>query len=291
MIPPSFDYVAPRNLGEAVDFLEKQGDDAKILAGGHSLIPLLRFRFANPKYLVDINHISGLEYIHESDGYLHIGSLTRYVDVETSQLIQSKYPALLDAAGHIADPLVRNLGTVGGNVCHSDPANDLPAVMLALGASMIAVGRGGERVITAEEFFVDTFQTALKSTELLKEILVPIPSAQTGNAYLKLERGAGIFPVVGVAAQVRLDEQSSCEAVGLGLTAAAPKALKPKRAEAFLQGKRLSEKEIQEAASLAAQDARPISDIRGPAEYKREIIQVLAVRALQRALERARGGA
>ena len=142
MIPPSFDYVAPRNLDEAVDFLEKQGDDAKILAGGHSLIPLLRFRFANPKYLVDINHISGLDYIHESDGYLHIGSLTRYVDVETSQLIQSKYPALSDAAGHIADPLVRNLGTVGGNVCHSDPANDLPAVMLALGASMVAVGRG-----------------------------------------------------------------------------------------------------------------------------------------------------
>jgi carbon-monoxide dehydrogenase medium subunit len=199
VIPPRFDYVAPRELAEAVIFLEKHGDDAKVLAGGHSLIPLLRFRFANPKYLVDINRISDLEYMRESDGHLHMGSLTRYADVESSKLIQSKYAALSDAAGYIADPLVRNMGTVGGNVCHSDPANDLPAVMLALGASMIAVGRGGERVIPAEEFFVDTFQTALKPTELLKEILVPIPSARTGTAYLKLERGAGDFPVVGVA--------------------------------------------------------------------------------------------
>ena len=205
MIPPSFDYVAPSNLAEAVALLERHGDDAKILAGGHSLIPLLRFRFASPKYLVDINRIPDLDYIRESDGFLHIGSLTRYVDVDTSQLIRSKYPAFSDACGHIADPLVRNMGTVGGNVCHSDPANDLPAVMLALGASMVAVGRGGERLIPAEEFFVDTFQTALKSTELLKEILVPVPSARTGNAYLKLERGAGYFPVAGVAAQVTLD--------------------------------------------------------------------------------------
>lgn len=289
MIPPSFDYVAPRNLAEAIDFLEKQGDDAKVLAGGHSLIPLLRFRFASPKYLVDINHISDLEYMRESDGYLHIGSLTRYVDVESSKLVQSKYAALSDAAGHIADPLVRNLGTVGGNVCHSDPANDLPAVMLALGASMVAVGRGGERVIPAEDFFVDTFQTALKPTELLREILVPSPSANTGNAYLKLERGAGYFPVVGVAAQVTLDGQGVCKGAGIGLTAAGPKVLKSKRAEAFLQGKKLGEKEIREAASLAAQDARPISDIRGPSEYKREMVQVLATRALKRALERAGG--
>ena len=287
MIPPRFDYFAPRELAEAVDFLEKQGDDAKILAGGHSLIPLLRFRFASPKYLVDINHISDLEYMRESDGYLHIGALTRYVDIESSKSIQSKYAALSDAAGHIADPLVRNMGTVGGNVCHSDPANDLPAVMLALGASMVAVGRGGERIIPAEDFFVDTFQTALKPTELLREILVPFPSAHTGNAYLKLERGAGDFPVVGVAAQVTLDGQGVCEGAGIGLTAAGPKVLKSKRAEAFLQGKKLGEKEIREAASLAAQDARPISDIRGPSEYKRKMVQVLAVRALKRALERA----
>lgn len=290
MIPPNFDYVAPQTLDEAIRFLEKQGEDAKVLAGGHSLIPLMRFRFASPKYLVDINRIPNLEYIRESDGRLHIGSLTRYVGVETSQLIRSKYPALSDAAGHIADPLVRNMGTVGGNVCHSDPANDLPAVMLALGASMVAVGRGGERVISAEEFFVDTFQTALKPSEVLKEIHMPIRSAHTGSTYVKLERGAGDFPVVGVAAQVRLDEHGSCRTAGLGLTAVAPKVLKPKRAEDLLQDKTLSEQVISAAATLAAQDARPISDIRGSAEYKREMVQVLVVRALQRALERARGG-
>ncbi len=290
MIPPSFDYVAPRTLDEGVKFLEKQGDDAKILAGGHSLIPLLRFRLSSPKYLVDINRIPALEYIRESDGYLHIGPLTRYVDVEGSQLIQSKYPVLSDAAGHIADPLVRNMGTVGGNICHSDPANDLPATMLALGASMVALGPRGEHVINAEEFFVDTFQTALKPTELLKEIRVPIPSPHTGSAYMKLERRAGDFPIVGVAAQVRLNAQGSCESVGLGLTAAGPKALKPKGAEASLRGRKLGEKEIREAASLAAQDANPISDLRGPTEYKREMIRVLSVRALQRALDRARGG-
>ncbi len=290
MIPPSFDYVAPRSLDEGVKFLEKQGDDAKILAGGHSLIPLLRFRLSSPKYLVDINRIPALEYIRESEGYLHIGPLTRYVDVEGSQLIQSKYPVLSDAAGHIADPLVRNMGTVGGNICHSDPANDLPATMLALGASMVALGPSGERVINAEEFFVDTFQTALKPTELLKDIRVPIPSPHTGSAYMKLERRAGDFPIVGVAAQVRLNPQGSCESVGLGLTAAGPKALKPKGAEASLLGKKLGEKEIREAASLASQDSNPISDLRGPAEYKREMIRVLSIRALQRASDRARGG-
>lgn len=290
MIPSSFDYVAPRTLDEGVKFLEKQGDDAKVLAGGHSLIPLLRFRLASPKYLVDINHIAGLEYIRESNGYLHVGALTRYADVEASQVIQSKYPALSDAAGHIADPLVRNMGTVGGNICHSDPANDLPATMLALEALMVALGSSGEHIIPAEEFFVDTFQTALKPTELLKEIRVPVPSAHTGSAYIKLERRAGDFPIVGVAAQVRLSAQGSCDSVGLGLTAAGPKAVKPKGAEASLRGKKLGEKEIREAASLAAQDAQPISDLRGPAEYKKEMIRVLAVRALQRALERARGG-
>ena len=249
MIPASFDYVAPSTLEESVKFLEKQGGDAKVLAGGHSLIPLLRFRLVSTKYVVDLNHIAGLEYIRETDGYLHIGALTRYADVQASRLIRSKYSMLSDAAGHIADPLVRNMGTVGGNVCHSDPANDLPATMLALEAAMVAVGLSGERIIPAEEFFVDTFQTALKSTEVLKEIRVPIPPAHTGSAYLKLERRAGDFPIVGVGVQVRLNAQGSCESVGLGLTAAGPKALKPKAAEAALLI-RLSRPELTAIAGL-----------------------------------------
>jgi carbon-monoxide dehydrogenase medium subunit len=290
VIPPSFDYIAPHSISEAVELLGKHGDDAKVLAGGHSLIPLLRYRFVSPKLLVDITRVPDLEYIRESDGFLLIGSLTRYVDLETSELIQAKYPVISDAAGHIGDPLVRNMGTIGGNICHSDPANDLPAVMMALGASMVAMGQGGERMIGAEEFFVDTFQTALKQGELLREIRVPIPSGRTGSAYVRVDRGAGDFPVVGVAGQLRLDERGICEAAGIGLTAAGPMVLKSRRTEGFLKGKKLADKDLKEAANLAAQDARPISDIRGPAEYKREMVQLLTFQALQRALERAQGG-
>jgi len=289
MIPASFDYVAPRNLDEGIRFLEEHGDDAKVLAGGHSLIPLMRLRLATPKYLLDINRVPGLEYIRESDYHLHIGALTRYADVEDSLLIQSRYSALSDAAGHIADPLVRNMGTVGGNICHSDPANDLPATMLALKATMVAVGPGGERVISAEEFFVDTFETALKPTEILREVHIPRTRVGTGSAYMKLESRAGDLAVVGVAVRLTLDAQGTCESVGLGLTAVGPKVIQPKAAEAALIGKKLSDDEIRQSASLAAQEAQPTSDLRGTAEYKREMVRTLAARALRRAVERARG--
>lgn len=290
MIPSNFDYVAPGTLQEAIQFLGEHGEDAKILAGGHSLIPLMRFRLANPRYLVDLNRLTGLEYIRESGSYLHIGALTRYTDVGSSQLIRSRYSALSDAATHIADPLVRNLGTVGGNICHSDPANDLPAAMLALEAMMIAASPNGERLIPAEEFFVDTFQTALKPTEILTEVRVPIAPARSGSAYLKLELRAGDFPIVGVATQLGLDASGVCERAGLGLTAVGPKALKPKAAEAVLLGKRPEEDLIQQAAVLAARETQPASDIRGPADYKREMVRVLAIRALQRSKQRAVGG-
>lgn len=289
MIPASFDYVAPRNLDEGIRFLEEHGDDAKVLAGGHSLIPLMRLRLATPKYLLDINRVPGLEYIRESDYHLHIGALTRYADVEDSLLIQSRYSALSDAAGHIADPLVRNMGTVGGNICHSDPANDLPATMLALKATMVAVGPGGERVISAEEFFVDTFETALKPTEILREVHIPRTRVGTGSAYMKLESRAGDLAVVGVAVRLTLDAQGTCESVGLGLTAVGTKVIQPKAAEAALTGKKLSDDEIRQSASLAAQEAQPTSDLRGTAEYKREMVRTLAARALRRAVERARG--
>jgi carbon-monoxide dehydrogenase medium subunit len=289
MIPASFDYVAPSSLDEGIRFLEKHGDDAKILAGGHSLIPLMRLRLATPKYLVDINRVPDLEYIRESDHHLHIGSLTRYADLEDSLLIQSKYWALSDAAGRIADPLVRNMGTVGGNICHSDPANDLPATMLALEATMVAVGPGGERVIPAEEFFVDTFETALKPAEILREIRVPRTRAGTGSAYMKLQSRAGDLALVGVAARLALDSQGTCESARLGLTAVGAKAIEPKTAEAALIAKKLSDYEIRLSASLAAKEAQPTSDLRGTADYKREIVCILADRALRRAVERAQG--
>jgi len=289
LIPASFDYVAPCSLDEGIRFLEKHGDDARILAGGHSLIPLMRLRLVTPKYLVDINRIPSLEYIRESDQHLHIGSLARYVDVEDSLLIQSRYPAFSDAAGDIADPLVRNMGTVGGNICHSDPANDLPVTMLAMEATMVAVGPTGERIIAAEEFFVDTFETALKPAEILREIRVPRTRPGTGSAYMKLESGAGDLAVVGVAARLTLDPEGTCESVGMGLTAVGAKVIEPKAAEASLIGKKPSDHEIRQSASLAAQEAQPTSDLRGTADYKREMVRILAARVLHRALERARG--
>jgi len=182
------------------------------------------------------------------------------------------------------------MGTIGGNICHSDPANDLPATMLALGSTMAATGRGAARSIPAEQFFVDTFQTALRPTEILTEIRIPMPSAKSGSAYMKLEKRAGDFPIVGVAAHLSLDARGACEKAGLGLTAVGPKALKPKAAEAALRGKKLTDSEIQEVGALVARDAEPTSDLRGPAEYKKEMVRVLGIRALQRALGRARGG-
>jgi carbon-monoxide dehydrogenase medium subunit len=249
----------------------------------------MRLRLATPKYLVDINRIPDLEYIRESDHHLHIGSLTRYASVEDSLLIHSKYPALSDAAGRIADPLVRNLGTVGGNICHSDPANDLPATMIALEAVMVAVGPTGERVLAAEEFFVDTFETALKPSEILREIRIPRTRAGTGSAYTKLQSRAGDLAVVGVAARLTLNAHETCESVGLGLTAVGAKVIEPKAAEAALIGKKLGDDEIHQSASLAAQEAQPTSDLRGTADYKREMVRRLADRALRRAAERARG--
>ena len=289
MIPASFDYVAPSNLDEGIRFLEEHGDDARILAGGHSLIPLMRLRLATPKYLVDINRIPDLEYIRESDHHLHIGSLTRYVDVEESPLVQSKYSALSDAAGRIADPLVRNMGAVGGNICHSDPANDLPATMLALEATMVVRGPSGERVIPAEEFFVGTFETALRASEILREIRIPRTLAGTGSAYIKLQSRAGDLALVGVAARLALDSRGTCESAGLGLTAVGPKAIEPETAETAIIGKKLTDDEIRLSASLAAEEARPTSDLRGTADYKREMVRILADRALRRAAERARG--
>lgn len=279
--------MAPRSLDEGIQFLERQSDDAKILAGGHSLIPLMRLRLATPKYVVDINRVPGLEYIRESDHHLHIGPLTRYADVADSQIIQSRYSALSDAAGRIGDPLVRNMGTVGGNICHSDPANDLPATMLALEATMVAAGPSGERAIAAREFFVDTFETALKPTEILKEIRIPRTQMRTGSAYAKLQSRAGDMPLVGVAARLTLDAQGVCESIGLGLTAVGTRVIEAKAAEAALKGKKPSDNEIRHSADLAAQDAQPTSDLRGTAGYKREMVRALAARALHRALERA----
>jgi len=291
LIPDSFQYLVATSIPEAVTLLQQHGDDAKILAGGHSLIPLLRFRLAAPSILIDINRISELEYIQETDGVLHIGALTREAELDTSALIRTRYPILLDTSTGVADPVVRNWATVGGNLAHADPANDHPATMLALGANIVATGPAGERVIPIDEFFTDsTFETTLKPGEILTEIRIPAPSEHSGGAYVKLERKVGDYAIAGVAAYVTLDANQLVTSAGIGLTNVGPSPIKAYDAEKSLVGKPLDDAAIHQAADLAASASQPSSDIRGPADYKRAMVRTLCVRALRNALSRATGG-
>ncbi len=291
LIPGSFDYLAAHSVNEAVALLDQHGDDAKILAGGQSLIPLLRFRLARPSVLIDINRIDGLGYIRETDGTLHIGALTREVDLDNSSLIIERYPILFETSTVVADPVVRNWATVGGNLAHADPANDHPATMLALGAQIVAVGPKGERVLSIGEFFTDApFETALQSNEMLTEIRVPAPVQRSGGAYSKLERKVGDYAIAGVAAFITLDNNGNASYAGIGLTNVGPVPIKARDAEQSLLGKPLDDAGIHQAADLAAAAAQPISDSRGPAEYKRDMVRTLTVRALRKALSRATGG-
>jgi len=287
MIPPAFEYLRPNTIPEAIALLQRHGEDAKILSGGQSLIPMMKLRIARPGYLIDINRISGLSYIKEEGGFLKIGGLTREAELESSPVIRDKYPILLDTAHVIADPQVRNLATVAGNLAHGDPANDHPATMLALGAQVVATGAHGERIIPVEDFFLSLFSTALQPGEILTEIRVPVPPARSGGAYLKLERKVGDFATAAVAAQVTVDANGSAQNVGIALTNVGPTPIKARKAEGFLRGKKLDEANIRQAAQLAADDAQPSSDLRGPAEYKKGLVKELAKRALTRAAERA----
>lgn len=291
LIPGSFEYVTAQSVSEAIALLAQHGDDAKILAGGHSLIPILRYRLASPAVLIDINRIADLEYIHEKDGMLHIGALARESELVNSDLIRNRYPILYDTARNIADPIVRNWATVGGNIAHADPANDHPATMLALHAQFVVQGQAGQRVIPADEFFGDTsFETTLQSGEILTEIRVPAPDAHSGGAYLKLERKVGDYAIAGVAASVRLDANGRVISAGLGLTNVGPAPIKARAAEQSLVGQPLNESTIRQAADLAAAASQPNSDTRGPAEYKRAMVHTLCTRALKQAHTRATGG-
>ncbi len=287
MIPPAFEYLRPNTIPEAIALLQRHGEDAKILSGGQSLIPMMKLRIARPGYLIDINRISGLSYIKEEGGFLKIGGLTREAELESSPVIRAKYPILLDTAHVIADPQVRNLATVAGNLAHGDPANDHPATMLALGAQVVATGAHGERIIPIEEFFLSLFSTALQPGEILTEIRIPVPPARSGGAYFKLERKVGDFATAAVAAQVTADANGAAQNVGIALTNVGPTPIKAKKAEDFLRGKKLDQANMRQAAQLAADDAQPSSDLRGPAEYKKGLVKELAKRALSRAAERA----
>jgi carbon-monoxide dehydrogenase medium subunit len=289
MIPAAFEYHAPRALGEATELLGKLGDEAKILSGGQSLIPLMKLRLARPRHLVDINGIPGLAYIREGEGYLRIGALTRESDLEASELVRTRYPLLHDTCAVIADPLVRNLATIGGNLAHADPANDHPAAMLAYGAEVTATGRRVERRIAVGAFFTGPFTTALGPDEILTEIRIPIPPPRSGGAYLKMERKVGDFATAAVAVQLTLGAGGACERVGIALTSVGLTPIKADRAEQALRGKPLDEASVRQAAQLAAEQCQPSADLRGPIEYKRDLVRVLTARALRKAADRAGG--
>ena len=287
MIPPAFEYLRPNTIPEAIAFLQQYGDDAKILSGGQSLIPMMKFRLARPSHLIDINRISGLDYIKEEGGYLKIGGLTREAELEHSALIREKYPILFDTSRVIADPQIRNMATLAGNLAHGDPANDHPATMMAVGAEIVASGPHGERVIPVERFFITLFTTDLQHDEIVTEIRIPIPPPKSGGAYLKLERKVGDFATAAVAAQITVDGRDLCQKAGIALTNVGATPIKAAQAEEFLKGKKLDDVHIARAAQLASEAAQPSSDLRGPEEYKRGLVKELTKRALLRAYERA----
>jgi aerobic carbon-monoxide dehydrogenase medium subunit len=286
MLPSRFTYHRAGSLDEALSLLGTHGEDAKVLAGGQSLIPMMKLRFANPEHLVDVNHVDGLDGLEERDGSLRIGALTRYRDVIASDLISSRYPTIGRAAPQISDPLVRNLGTVGGSLAHADPAGDLGAVMLALGASVVLKSSGGEREVPISEFLVDTFMTSIEPNELLTEVRVPMPGERSGGDYLKLERKVGDWATVAVAVSLTLSNGSIGRA-GIGLTGVGPKNIQATEAEAALAGAAPGDEAFAEAGRLAAAAASPVSDVRGPEEYKRHMVDVYVRRGLAHALETA----
>jgi carbon-monoxide dehydrogenase medium subunit len=287
MIPAAFEYHRPATLPDALALLGRLGDDAKVLAGGQSLIPLMKLRLVSPRHVVDLNRIAGLGSIAERDGALVIGALVRESELEASELVQRRFPILVDACRVIADPLVRNLATVGGNLAHGDPANDHPAVMLALGAEVVATGPRGTRRLAAAEFFTGPLTTALGPGEILTEIRVPLPPPRTGGAYVKMERKVGDFATAAVGVQLTLGNGGTCARAGIGLTNVGPTPIEARQAEALLRGRRLDDAAVRAAAQAAADESDPAADLRGSVEYKRDLVRVLTARALRRALERA----
>lgn len=289
MIPDDFTYVAPSNLPEVWQLLREHTGDAKILAGGQSLIPLMKLRLAAPAYLIDLRNVPGLTALEERDGSLVIGAMVTETKLERSSLIQQRYPGIYEASAVVADPLVRNFATVGGNVAHADPANDHPAMLLALRAHVTLQGSQGTRTMSLDDFIVDTMETALRDDEVLTDIRVDRPLPHTGSAYIKLERKVGDYAIAAVGTVVTLDGGVFSRA-GIGLTNVGPKPIRATQAEAFLIGKQPDDAAIREAAKLAAEAAAPTSDLHGPAEYKRSMVRTLTARALRLAVQRATAG-
>ncbi len=288
MYPAAFEYHAPSSVQEALGLLGKLGDDAKLLAGGHSLIPMMKLRLAQPKHLIDMRKISGLSGIREDKGALVIGALTTHWQVESSPIVREKCPILSDTAGVIGDPQVRNLGTIGGSLAHADPAADYPATVIALGAEFVCEGAKGRRTVKVDDWFKGLMQTAVGEDEILVEVRIPAWPAGTGGAYMKFPHPASRFAIVGVAAVVTLDGKGVCSKVGVGVTGAGTKAVRAKGVEAGVAGRTLDAATIEAAAQKAAEGIDIQADLQGSVEYKAHLCRVFARRALEAAAKRAR---
>ncbi len=288
MYPAAFEYHAPGTVQEALGLLGRLGDDAKLLAGGHSLIPMMKLRLAQPKHIIDMRKISGLSGIKADKGALVIGALTTHWQVESSPIVREKCPILSDTASVIGDPQVRNLGTIGGSLAHADPAADYPATVTALGAEFVCEGPKGRRTVKVDDWFKGLMHTAVGEDEILIEIRIPAWPAGTAGAYMKFPHPASRFAIVGVAAVVTLDGKGVCTKVGVGVTGAGTKAVRAKGVEAAVQGKTLDAATIEAAAQKAAEGVDVQADLQGSVEYKSHLCRVFARRALEAAAKRAR---
>jgi carbon-monoxide dehydrogenase medium subunit len=286
MIPREFQYHAPKTLPDALGLLRELGDEAKVLAGGHSLLPMMKLRFAQPGHLVDLGKIAELRGIREDGATIRIGAMTTESDLIASKLLQEKCPLLVEGARQISDPQVRYKGTIGGDIAHGDPGNDHPALALALGASFVLRGAGGERVVAADGFFRGTYDTQLEPGEILTEIRIPIPAKGTGWCYAKLKRKTGDFATAAAAVTIRMQGAAVAD-VAIALTNVGATALKAKAAEAALRGKALDAAAVDEAARLAMSICDPAADLRGDAEYKTAMAGEMTRTALRTAVSRA----
>lgn len=286
-VPAAFDYHRAQTVDEAIALLQQYGDEAKLLAGGHSLIPAMKLRLSQPGHLVDIGRLQELSYIREEQGAVAVGALTTYTQIERSDLLQRHFTLLPECASVIADQQVRNRGTIGGSIAHFDPASDMPGIVLALKGEIVVQGTKGKRTIQADDFFVDTFTTSLEPDEIVLELRFALPPAHTGSAYEKLANKASHYAIAGCAAVVSLGGDGTCSAASIAITGAAMKTTRASAVEAALVGKKLDEATITEAASHAAEGLELVADIHGSQEYRRQMTAVIARRAILRALERA----
>lgn len=291
MIPAQFEYVRPAAVDDALRVLADRVGEAKILAGGYSLLPMMRLRIAAPGLLVDIRDLEGLDGIVETDDELRIGARATHRRIHENSAVRAHHTLLVDAAGGIGDPQVRNWGTIGGSCAHADPSSDWPAVLIACRATIVCRSLRGERTIAARDFFLDTFQTAIEPTELLTEIRIPRPGRSSGGAYTKLERRAGDFATAGAAVQLRLSSAGRIDEIGIGLTAVAETPFAAVAAEQVLLGAEPTAPAFAAAGAAAAAAARPVADGHGPVAYKRAMVVQMTVRALDLAVQRARAQA